>query len=107
MEEEAAAAPCLPSHSPRVRAAPVRVVARICPGGDPAGSFQVAARVPDPANPSSASVSFVPIIKEATPSISTPSGYVLLLFVCLPLADYFRSGQSTKLALFWPWAAEA
>ncbi|CAD6332908.1 unnamed protein product [Miscanthus lutarioriparius] len=73
MEAEAAAAaataaPCLPSHSPRVRAAPVRVVARICPGGDPAGSFQVAARVPDPANSSSASVSFIPVIKEAAPS---------------------------------------
>ncbi|XP_066362547.1 kinesin-like protein KIN-10B isoform X2 [Miscanthus floridulus] len=67
----ATAAPCLPSHSPRVRAAPVRVVARICPGVDPAGSFQVAARVPDPANSSSASVSFIPIIKEATPSGST------------------------------------
>lgn len=66
MEEAACtAAPSLPYHSPRIRTAPVRVVAKICPGGDPTGSIQVSARVPDPANSSSASVSFVPIIKES------------------------------------------
>eukprot|EP00267_Zea_mays_P022630 XP_008647691.1 uncharacterized protein LOC100278444 isoform X2 [Zea mays] len=72
MEEAACtAAPSLPYHSPWIRTAPVRVVAKICPGGDPTGSMQVSARVPDPANSSSASVSFVPIIKESALSNMT------------------------------------
>lgn len=71
MEEAAAAAAATAAPSPCPRTAPVRVVARICPGGGPSGSFHVAARVPDPANSSSASVSFIPVSKEAA-----PSGYV-------------------------------
>ncbi|CAN6332139.1 unnamed protein product [Urochloa humidicola] len=69
MEEAAVAAtiatPNPSARAPRTRAAPVRVVARICPGGGSRGSFKVAARVPDAADSSSASVSFIPINKEA------------------------------------------
>ncbi|CAN6327334.1 unnamed protein product [Urochloa humidicola] len=72
MEESAVAATvATPNHSaraPRIRAAPVRVVARICPSGGSRGSFQVAARVPDAADSSSASVSFIPINKKAAPA---------------------------------------
>ncbi|XP_021302864.1 kinesin-like protein KIN-10B isoform X1 [Sorghum bicolor] len=67
-EAAAAAAAATAAPSPCPRTAPVRVVARICPGGGPSGSFHVAARVPDPANSSSASVSFIPVSKEAAPS---------------------------------------
>ncbi|KAJ1264012.1 hypothetical protein BS78_09G230600 [Paspalum vaginatum] len=68
MEEAAAAgvaAPNLSYSSPRIRAAPVRVVAKIYPGGGSAGSFQVSARVSDQPDSSSATVSFVPISKDA------------------------------------------
>ncbi|OEL34472.1 Kinesin-like protein KIF22 [Dichanthelium oligosanthes] len=71
MEEAAAAivaAPDSSSRTRRIRAAPVRVVARICPGGGSRGSFQVAARVSGAAGSSSASVSFIPITMEATPA---------------------------------------
>ncbi|CAL4901875.1 unnamed protein product [Urochloa decumbens] len=72
MEEAAAAAtvatPNPSSGAPRIRTAPVRVVARICPGGGSGGSFKVAGRVSDAADSSSASVSFIPINKEAAPA---------------------------------------
>ncbi|CAL4894788.1 unnamed protein product [Urochloa decumbens] len=73
MEEAAAATttvatPNPSSRDPRIRAAPVRVVARICPGGGSGGSFKVDARVSDAADSSSASVSFIPINKEAVPA---------------------------------------
>ncbi|CAN6336854.1 unnamed protein product [Urochloa humidicola] len=72
MEEAAGAAtvatPNPTSRAPRIRGAPVRVVARICPGGGSRGSFKVSARVSDAADSSSASVSFVPINKEAAPA---------------------------------------
>ncbi|KAG2617630.1 kinesin-like protein KIN-10B isoform X1 [Panicum virgatum] len=71
MEDAAAAIAANPSastRSARSGAGPVRVVARICPGGGSRGSFQVAARGSDAADSSSASVSFIPINKEATPA---------------------------------------
>ncbi|TVT99331.1 hypothetical protein EJB05_55331 [Eragrostis curvula] len=62
---EAAAAPDS-SHSRRIRhPAPVRVIARICPGGTQGGSFQVATRVVSDAD-SSAVVSLLPL-HEDTP----------------------------------------
>ncbi|WVZ99555.1 hypothetical protein U9M48_044829 [Paspalum notatum var. saurae] len=60
------AAPNLSSPSPRIRAGPVRVVAKIYPGGGSAGCFQVSARASDQADSSSATVSFVPVTKDAT-----------------------------------------
>lgn len=75
MEEAASAAVAIPNSSscpPRIRAAPVRVVARICPGGGSRGSFRVATRVSDAADSSpasaSASICFVPINKGVTPA---------------------------------------
>ncbi|PUZ64857.1 hypothetical protein GQ55_3G176300 [Panicum hallii var. hallii] len=70
MEDAAAATaitatPSASTRSARSGAGPVRVVARICPGGGSRGSFQVAARVSDAADSSSASVSFIPM---ATPA---------------------------------------
>ncbi|XP_062227792.1 kinesin-like protein KIN-10B isoform X4 [Phragmites australis] len=73
-EMEAAAAPNS-SHSRRISpAAPVRVVARICPGGGGGGSFQVAAHVSDAADSSSAVVSLLPIHEgaPATPGPGAP-----------------------------------
>nr|CAB3464503.1 unnamed protein product [Digitaria exilis] len=57
-------------NSPTPRDARVRVVARICPGGESKGSFRVAAHVSDAAD-SSASISFIPINKETIPAAST------------------------------------
>ncbi|KAF8726654.1 hypothetical protein HU200_019115 [Digitaria exilis] len=56
-------------NSPTPRDARVRVVARICPGGESKGSFRVAAHVSDAAD-SSASISFIPINKETIPAAS-------------------------------------
>ena len=90
MEDAVAAAiaanPSAATRSARSGAGPVRVVARICPGGGSRGSFQVAARGSDAADSSSASVSFIPINKEATPAAA---GYEACLhfYHILPLGN--------------------
>ncbi|XP_062199057.1 kinesin-like protein KIN-10B [Phragmites australis] len=69
---EAAAAPNS-SHSQRIRlATPIRVFARICPGGGGGGSFHVAAHIPDAADSSSVVVSLLPIHEEDHHALATP-----------------------------------
>ncbi|XP_034586029.1 kinesin-like protein KIN-10B isoform X4 [Setaria viridis] len=102
MEEAAGATVAIPnssSHPPRIRAAPVRVVARICPGGGSRGSFQVAARVSDAADssPASASVSFIPINKEATPAAA---GALTLRKDCEYKLDYCYTKDDSYTLIF-------
>ncbi|RLN29610.1 hypothetical protein C2845_PM05G30210 [Panicum miliaceum] len=98
---EDAAAAIAATHSGSTRSArsgpgPVRVVARICPGGGSGGSFRVASLVSDAADSSSASVSFIPINKEATPAaagaLTTRKDHEYKLDYC-----YLKDDSSTRI----------
>ncbi|RLN00921.1 kinesin-like protein KIF22-A isoform X2 [Panicum miliaceum] len=98
MEDAAAAAaiaatPSASTRSTRSGAGPVRVVARICPGGGSRGSFQVAARVSDAADSSSASVSFIPMATPAAAgALTTRKDHEYKLDYC-----YLKDDSSTRI----------
>ncbi|KAG2625883.1 kinesin-like protein KIN-10B isoform X2 [Panicum virgatum] len=100
MEDAVAAAvaanPSAATRSARSGAGPVRVVARICPGGGSGGSFQVAVRGSDTTDSSSTSVSFIPINKEATPAaagaLTTRKDHEYKVDYC-----YLKNDSSTRI----------